>query len=217
MGACVVWPAPPPLPRWISTSLIRTALRCYAVCPPQTALKNPPMFAGQVPVAVGYHRWLIGNFAANCQPPLRLYHLLEKSALRPLPHPAASAPHRPEPCHALATGLPWCITSVQGHVWIGTESGRILVYNPKTMALLKVLRQHVGGVYTLLVTRQGQVAVWSGSNDFTVMKWDPAGQFLKLYSGHTNGVRAILHIGPVLWTGSSMPHRQWPVQSLRRL
>ena len=53
----------------------------------------------------------------------------------------------------------------------------------------------MGGVYCLATDKIAGAAgrnVWSGSNDFTCNMWNDKGEFLKLYAGHTGGVRSIL-------------------------
>lgn len=56
-------------------------------------------------------------------------------------------------------------------------------------------RQHVGGVYCLATDKLAGASgrsVWSGSNDFTCNMWSGDGEFVKLYAGHTGGVRSVL-------------------------
>ena len=52
-------------------------------------------------------------------------------------------------------------------------------------------RHHAGGVHTL-ATGVDSERVFSGSNDFTCVMWSGRGEFLKLYAGHSNGVRCTL-------------------------
>lgn len=67
--------------------------------------------------------------------------------------------------------------------------------------LVKEARQHVGGVYCLATDKVAGAAnrsVWSGSNDFTCNMWTGDGEFVKLYAGHTGGVRCVL--GTFFWS-----------------
>lgn len=52
-------------------------------------------------------------------------------------------------------------------------------------------RHHAGGVHTL-ATGVDTGRVFSGSNDFTCVMWSSKGGFMKLYAGHSNGVRCTL-------------------------
>ena len=79
-------------------------------------------------------------------------------------------------------GRAWCLCAVgAAGVWVGTDTGVILVYHARTLQSTEALRQHCGGVYTLLYThRTGARAVWSAANDFTVCRWEVSGALLQV-------------------------------------
>lgn len=95
----------------------------------------------------------------------------------------------------------WSLLVVGNYVWAGTSTGPINIYSMRKKKLVKVARRHTGGVHSL-ATGLDSERVWSGSNDFTCIMWNGQGEFLKLYAGHSNGVRCTLTLGPLLWTGS---------------
>jgi len=96
----------------------------------------------------------------------------------------------------------WCMTSTDHDVWMGTESGPIRIYSRARQAYVAEVRAHAGGVYCL-VTNIERSRMYSGSNDFTTREWDVARrESLRLFAGHSNGVRCALCVGQHLWTGS---------------
>ena len=79
------------------------------------------------------------------------------------------------------------------------------------------MRQHNGGVYCITVHERTQ-RVFTGSNDFTCLQWSTKGEFLKLFAGHKNGVRAVLPLGPLIWTASDdQTVRVWDVGTCKCL
>ena len=98
----------------------------------------------------------------------------------------------------------WCMALTPRHVWMGTESGPIRVYERATRRFKQELRGHVGGVYCL-TSDFASLRMFSGSNDFTIYEWDTnllASGPLRMLAGHSNGVRCALCLGQHLWTGS---------------
>ena len=98
----------------------------------------------------------------------------------------------------------WCMALTPRHVWMGTESGPIRVYERATRRFKQELRGHVGGVYCL-TSDFASLRMFSGSNDFTIYEWDTnlleSGP-LRMLAGHSNGVRCALCLGQHLWSGS---------------
>ncbi len=62
--------------------------------------------------------------------------------------------------------LVWCMILLETDVWMGTETGPVLVYDRFDRTFVCELRMHVGGVYCLAANRD-RSRVYSGSNDFT--------------------------------------------------
>ena len=122
-----------------------------------------------------------------------------------------------------------CFVVVGRYVWAGTSTGPINIYDVRKRTLVKTARwvvfsrcwvlirkthsrvcdcitarHHAGGVHTL-ATGVDSERVFSGSNDFTCVMWSARGAFMKLYAGHSNGVRCTLgmcYVGlatPSLW------------------
>ena len=116
-------------------------------------------------------------------------------------------------CNAETSSLVWSLALVGKNVWCGTERGPIAIYNRSTRKLVSEARHHSGGVYCI-TPYPAYSAVWTGSNDFTCNMWTVGGQFRKLFSGHTGGVRSIVVVGPHLWTGRhSLPLLLHPLPS----
>jgi hypothetical protein len=105
-------------------------------------------------------------------------------------------------------------------VWAGTESGAILLFGAESVAVEAEARTHSGGVTCLALAGGGgggggggtssaaaseapasRGRVWSGSEDFTIVLWSGAGEFLRLLTGHAGGVKFVLPLGPSLWSG----------------
>eukprot|EP01063_Lacrimia_lanifica_P030496 TRINITY_DN484_c1_g2_i4.p1 TRINITY_DN484_c1_g2~~TRINITY_DN484_c1_g2_i4.p1 ORF type:complete len:2641 (+),score=1274.29 TRINITY_DN484_c1_g2_i4:100-8022(+) len=90
----------------------------------------------------------------------------------------------------------------RNHVWVASSDSFIRVFNSETMDLVKEMKEHVGGVYALAQTVGGRL-VFSGSADFTIVKWDgPKMERLSTFTGHKNHVRALLAVGKKLFSGS---------------
>ena len=85
------------------------------------------------------------------------------------------------------------------------------IYNAKTRAIVKEVRRHAGLVYTIAVDRIGATpVVFSGSADFTVCQFSAKGKFLRLFAGHSGGVRCLLPLGGRLYSGADDKHiRVW--------
>eukprot|EP00659_Diplonema_papillatum_P011569 gene11569-17819_t len=85
------------------------------------------------------------------------------------------------------------LISYVDEVWVGYSNGTIRVFNAITGAFITDMRE-AGGIYTML---QWGDCVYSGSNDWTIRKWDAnkklvIGQFLPGESGHSNSVRSLI-------------------------
>eukprot|EP00854_Cymbomonas_tetramitiformis_P004124 gene4124-5101_t len=103
------------------------------------------------------------------------------------------------------SNLVWCMLYLPqtDNVWIGQEVGPVLVYAARTQKLLRTLTWHVGGVPCLAAASAPRLRVFSGSNDFSICVWDARTlQRVACLSAHTNGVRSLLCVGPLIWSGS---------------
>jgi WD40 repeat protein len=98
------------------------------------------------------------------------------------------------------TGV-WSMCLVLKTVWVGTATGPILRYKTKNRKEIASIIKHQGGVYAIFYSKISN-SVFSCSNDFTVVQWKPKGAFLKHFTGHKNGVRGAIAVGPKLWTCS---------------
>eukprot|EP01059_Diplonema_ambulator_P010273 TRINITY_DN2028_c0_g1_i1.p1 TRINITY_DN2028_c0_g1~~TRINITY_DN2028_c0_g1_i1.p1 ORF type:complete len:2745 (+),score=1120.70 TRINITY_DN2028_c0_g1_i1:91-8325(+) len=87
-------------------------------------------------------------------------------------------------------------------VWVGTSDSFVRVFNSDTMELVKEMKEHVGGVYCMADT-PGARLVFTGSADFTIVKWDgPRMERICQFTGHSNSVRALIVVGKRLFSGS---------------
>ena len=88
------------------------------------------------------------------------------------------------------------------NVWVGSSDSFIRVFNGETMDLVKEMKEHVGGVYSMAQTPGGRL-VFSGSSDFTIGKWDGQKMTrLATLNGHKNNVRSLIVVGNKLFSGS---------------
>eukprot|EP00756_Hemistasia_phaeocysticola_P048665 Hpha_TRINITY_DN23075_c0_g1::TRINITY_DN23075_c0_g1_i1::g.109326::m.109326/K10260/FBXW7, SEL10; F-box and WD-40 domain protein 7 len=89
-----------------------------------------------------------------------------------------------------------------GHVWLGWSDGFIRVFDSKTLNLVSEHKEHIGGVYALAGT-PGNKVIFSGSSDFTIVKWEsqPAVK-VHVLTAHKNSVRSLLVVGARLYSGS---------------
>lgn len=129
-----------------------------------------------------------------------------------------------------STGLVWCMVLVRARfpmIWVGQERAGIPVFHAHTRQLLCTLTGgHSGNVVSFATADgpDGRVDVYSAGNDFSIRCWHiepgklgkvcPAGAtalpctppfFVRrgvASYGHSNSVRCLLRIGPVLWSGS---------------
>jgi len=62
--------------------------------------------------------------------------------------------------------LVWCMILLETDVWMGSETGPVLVYDRFDRTFVCELRMHVGGVYCMAANRD-RSRVYTGSNDFT--------------------------------------------------
>ena len=99
-------------------------------------------------------------------------------------------------------------------VWVGSSDAFIRVFHGETMELVKEMKEHVGGVYTLADTPGGRL-VFSGSSDFTIVKWDGLKmERLTTFNGHKNNVRSLIVVGKRLFSGSDDHSiRMWDIQT----
>lgn len=120
----------------------------------------------------------------------------------------------------------WCMAFVPGSlplVWIGQERAGIPVFHASTKKLLCTLTGgHSGNVLALTVAEgpNDRKDIYSAGNDFSIRCWhlergtgkDGGAQLLpgktpmqirrgNVLYWHKNGVRCLLRIGPVLWSG----------------
>ncbi|KAJ9452992.1 Myosin heavy chain kinase B [Diplonema papillatum] len=109
--------------------------------------------------------------------------------------PKGSSGRRPPPQKNSAPEEPMKkeLISYVDEVWVGYSNGTIRVFNAITGAFITDMRE-AGGIYTML---QWGDCVYSGSNDWTIRKWDAnkklvIGQFLPGESGHSNSVRSLI-------------------------
>eukprot|EP01060_Flectonema_neradi_P008694 TRINITY_DN161_c0_g1_i2.p1 TRINITY_DN161_c0_g1~~TRINITY_DN161_c0_g1_i2.p1 ORF type:complete len:2824 (+),score=698.40 TRINITY_DN161_c0_g1_i2:73-8544(+) len=87
-------------------------------------------------------------------------------------------------------------------VWVASSDSFIRVFHAETMELIKEMKEHVGGVYCMVDT-PGSRLVFSGSSDFTIVKWDgPKMERIQQFCGHKNNVRSLLVVGRKLFSGS---------------
>jgi WD40 repeat protein len=102
---------------------------------------------------------------------------------------------------ATATLLVRCMELVGDHVWCGTEQGPVLVYDAYSRRAVKQIDHHAGSVNCIFVNEHG---VWTGSGDFSVVQWTKQGfEIVRIFTGHSNAVRALLCFGNVsVWSGS---------------
>ena len=99
----------------------------------------------------------------------------------------------------------WSITPVgPSHVWCGTESGPILVFDKGSRKLVRELHKHAGGVHCIAQApaSASRGFVCSGGADWKLIMWSLDGKFIRSLAGHTGGVRCVLVLGMSLWTGS---------------
>eukprot|EP00659_Diplonema_papillatum_P002436 gene2436-3784_t len=110
----------------------------------------------------------------------------------------------------------WCLLGpVNGHfAWVGTSDSFVRIFNAETMELVKEMKEHVGGVYCLAET-PGSRLIFSGSNDFTIVKWDGLrGERLAQFNGHRNNVRSLVCVGKFLFSGSDdCTIKKWDAKS----
>ena len=88
-------------------------------------------------------------------------------------------------------------------VWVGFSNGCIRCYSSTSYSFLDELKEQ-GGVYSMV--QWGQY-VYSGSNDWTIRKYDASnkiliGQFLPGECGHSNAIRSICIAGDYLASAS---------------
>lgn len=107
----------------------------------------------------------------------------------------------------------WSIAAVgASHVWCGTHSGPILVFDKQSRKYTSEMQKHKGGVNSIAQSPAGvsRSFVCTGGADFRMQMWTLEGKHVKTYSGHTGGVRCVLVLGMAIWTGSDdMSVRVW--------
>eukprot|EP00755_Sulcionema_specki_P005040 Sspe_Gene.4737::Locus_1558_Transcript_1_1_Confidence_1.000_Length_8260::g.4737::m.4737 len=96
----------------------------------------------------------------------------------------------------------WCILALDANrVAIGFSDSYVRIFDTNTYELVKEKKEHLGGVYCLTQSPSGKM-VFSGSSDFTIIKWDGVSfERTGHFNGHRNSVRSLLVVGRYLYSG----------------
>ena len=65
-----------------------------------------------------------------------------------------------------------CMVSMMGSVWIGNRDGKVLIVNPDTRQVERVLQAHTDSVRSMCLTREGHVVTGSSSQEGKVCVWN---------------------------------------------
>jgi F-box and WD-40 domain protein CDC4 len=123
---------------------------------------------------------------------------------------AVDVHHLTFPAHG--TSVVTCLLFSHGRIISGSDDQSIQVHSATTGELLRELKGHEGGIWSMDVIEDMLV---SGSSDRTVRVWDlSSGRCTHVFGGHTNTVRALSIVKPERVNTEDGTAEDWPRRPL---